>query len=103
MHVGWFPTRKRMGSCFSKRRFFEDLRYEPHPGQLAIHESVAPRRIVASGVRWGKTRAAAMEGLAASMEPRERSFGWVVSPLPRPSMISSVVQGLSGGCSENGA
>src|SRR5688572_24182041 len=69
-----------MANRFSKNRFFEDLRYEPHPGQLAIHESVAPRRIVASGVRWGKTRAAAMEGLAASMEPRERSFGWVVAP-----------------------
>jgi hypothetical protein len=69
-----------MGSRFSKRRFFEDLRYEPHTGQRAIHDSHAPRRIVASGVRWGKTRAAAMEGLAASMEPRERSFGWVVAP-----------------------
>jgi hypothetical protein len=69
-----------MGSRFSKRRFFEDLRYEPHPGQRAIHESSASRRIVASGVRWGKTRAAAMEGLSASMEPRERSFGWVVAP-----------------------
>jgi hypothetical protein len=67
-------------SRFSKRRFFEDLRYEPHPGQRAIHESPASRRIVAAGVRWGKTRAAAMEGLAAAMEPKERSMGWVVAP-----------------------
>jgi hypothetical protein len=64
-----------MANRFSKSRFFEDLRYVPHPGH-----SLASRRIVASGVRWGKTRAAAMEGLAASMEPRERSFGWVVAP-----------------------
>jgi hypothetical protein len=69
-----------MVSSFSKTRFFEDLRYEPHPGQLLVHDSRASRRVVACGVRWGKTRCAAMEGLAASMEPKERSMGWVVAP-----------------------
>jgi hypothetical protein len=59
---------------------FKDLGYEPHAGQLEIHKSRASRRIVACGVRWGKTRAAAMEGLAAALEPRERSIGWVVAP-----------------------
>jgi hypothetical protein len=59
---------------------FKDLGYEPHEGQLEIHKSRASRRIVACGVRWGKTRAAAMEGLAAALEPRERSIGWVVAP-----------------------
>lgn len=63
-----------------KRALFEDLGYEPHPGQLQVHESRAPRRIVACGVRWGKTWCAAMEGLAAAMEPRERSIGWIVAP-----------------------
>src|SRR5688572_14341794 len=80
---GWFLTisrRRPMGNRISKRHFFKDLRYDPHPGQLAVHDSPAPRRIVASGVRWGKTLAAAMEGLAAAMEPRERSIGWVVAP-----------------------
>src|SRR5207253_1062165 len=39
-----------------------------------------PRRVVACGVRWGKTWAAAMEALAAAMQPSERSIGWVVAP-----------------------
>jgi hypothetical protein len=65
---------------FSKKRFFQRVSYEPHPGQQAIHDSKARRRIVACGVRWGKTMCAAMEGLAAAMEPREQSIGWVVAP-----------------------
>ena len=64
----------------NKRVFFRDIRYTPHPGQWEIHNSHAPRRVVACGVRWGKTLCAAAEGLAAAMEPKERSFGWVVAP-----------------------
>ena len=65
---------------FDKFAFFESLGYEPYPGQLEIHVSDAPRRIVACGVRWGKTLCAAMEGIAAAMLPCERSVGWVVAP-----------------------
>jgi Terminase RNaseH-like domain/Terminase large subunit, T4likevirus-type, N-terminal len=64
----------------NKRAFFDDLEYEPHPGQWHVHESTASRRVVACGVRWGKTLCAAMEGLAAAMAPGERSIGWVVAP-----------------------
>lgn len=64
----------------NKPAFFRDLGYEPHPGQLEVHRSTAPRRIVACGVRWGKTVCAAMEGIAAAMQPAERSVGWVVAP-----------------------
>jgi hypothetical protein len=64
----------------NKQRLFELLGYTPHPGQAEIHASTASRRIVACGVRWGKTTCAAMEGLAAALEPRERSVGWVVAP-----------------------
>ncbi|MCB9833801.1 MAG: hypothetical protein H6807_15170 [Planctomycetes bacterium] len=63
-----------------KKAFFHDLDYEPHPGQLEVHSSRHPRRIVACGVRWGKTLCAAMEGLAAAMAPRDRSIGWVAAP-----------------------
>lgn len=63
-----------------KQRFFKDLGYEPHPGQLEIHLDAHPRRVVACGVRWGKTLCAAMEGLVAAMAPRERSIGWVAAP-----------------------
>jgi len=49
-----------------KERFFRDIGYEPHEGQWEIHRSTAPRRIVACGVRWGKTVCAAHEALAAA-------------------------------------
>jgi hypothetical protein len=64
----------------NKDRLFADLGYVPHPGQAEIHQSSAPRRVTACGVRWGKTRCAAMEGIAAALEPRKRSVGWVVAP-----------------------
>jgi Terminase RNaseH-like domain/Terminase large subunit, T4likevirus-type, N-terminal len=63
-----------------KRAVFASLAYEPHPGQLEVHTSPAKLRVVACGVRWGKTLCAAMEGLAAALEPAERSVGWVVAP-----------------------
>jgi hypothetical protein len=68
------PTR------LNKAAFFRALRYEPHPGQREVHASRAPRRVLACGVRWGKSRAAAIEALTAAMEPKERSMGWVVAP-----------------------
>lgn len=64
----------------NKKQFFDALGYEPHEGQVQVHRSTAPRRVLACGVRWGKTLCAAMEGLAAAMEPCDRSFGWVVAP-----------------------
>ncbi len=70
-----------MGNArFKKSAFFRDLGYEPHAGQVEIHASPAQRRVVACGVRWGKTLCAAMEGVAAAMEPKSRSMGWVVAP-----------------------
>ena len=69
-----------MTKVFSKSALFRDIHYEPHPGQRAIHESTASRRIVACGVRWGKSLCAAMEALAAAMEPKPRSTGWIVGP-----------------------
>jgi len=64
----------------NKDALFEMLGYEPHPEQLEVHRSTAPRRVLACGVRWGKTLCAAMEALAASLEPKDRSMGWVVAP-----------------------
>jgi hypothetical protein len=65
---------------FDKEAFFEMVGYEPHPGQLVIHRSRASRRIVACGVRFGKTRCAAMEALAQAMAPAQHSIGWIVAP-----------------------
>ena len=64
----------------NKNTFFKSMDYEPHEGQREIHDSTAPRRVIACGVRWGKTLCAAMEGLCAAMQPKERSIGWVVAP-----------------------
>jgi hypothetical protein len=73
-------TQPESRRTFDKAAFFEDMEYEPHPGQIPVHASTARRRVVACGVRWGKTMCAAMEGLAAAMVPAERSMGWVVAP-----------------------
>src|SRR5262245_42426426 len=67
-------------SRIRKDVFFRDLGYEPHPGQREIHQADAPRRVVACGVRWGKTVCAAMEGLAAAVSPAQRSGGWICAP-----------------------
>jgi len=60
---------------FNKLAFFGDLGYEPHTGQLEVHQSDAPRRILACGVRWGKTKCAAMEGLPAVCLPQQCNIG----------------------------
>lgn len=74
------PRTVELRPTLSKQRIFADLGYKPHAGQLEVHESQAPRRVLACGVRWGKTLCAAMEGLAAALQPRDRSIGWVVAP-----------------------
>lgn len=70
------PSRLRV----DKAALFGDLGYVPHAGQREVHFCAAPRRVVACGVRWGKTLCAAMEGLAAALQPAERSIGWIVAP-----------------------
>jgi hypothetical protein len=65
---------------FRKRELFRMLRYQPHPGQLLVHRSVASRRVLACGTRWGKTTCAAIECVAALMEPRDQCLGWLVAP-----------------------
>lgn len=71
---------KRRRLTINKKALFEALGYRPHPGQIEVHNSAHPRRVVASGVRWGKTTCAAMEAIAAALHPVERSVGWVCAP-----------------------
>lgn len=73
-------TTTKRSARLNKCAFFEDLGYKPHPGQLEVHNSNALRRVVACGVRWGKSLCAAAEGLAAAMEPKQGSIGWVCAP-----------------------
>jgi hypothetical protein len=69
-----------MGMKLSKPDLFEALNYEPHPGQVLVHRSNAPRRVLACGVRWGKSTCAVMEAAAALLQPREECLGWTVAP-----------------------
>ena len=71
---------EQFGCKLNKAAFFQHIGYTPHRGQIPIHASSAPRRVVVCGVRFGKSVCAAMEGLAAAMEPATRSVGWVVAP-----------------------
>ena len=64
----------------NKEALFKLLKYEPHAGQMLVHRSRAKKRVLACGVRWGKSTLAAMEAMAAAMEPRESSIGWVAAP-----------------------
>ena len=64
----------------NKEALFKLLKYEPHAGQMLVHRSRARKRVLACGVRWGKSTLAAMEAIAAAMEPRESSIGWVAAP-----------------------
>jgi hypothetical protein len=69
----------RLGEV-SKRALFELVGYHPHPGQILVHRSRARRRVLACGVRWGKSTAGAMEAVAALLEPGPGSIGWTVAP-----------------------
>lgn len=64
----------------NKRELFRKLGYEPHPVQVLVHRSTAKRRVVACGTRIGKSTCAAMEAVAAILEPCERKLGWLVAP-----------------------
>lgn len=75
---------------FSKRKFFADVKYVPHPGQEMIHGAIerAIFTIVACGARFGKTLSAAHEMAFESILPRKREpknpegefMGWCVAP-----------------------
>jgi len=73
-------TTSGSGLRLRKSELFKMLGYEPHPGQILVHRSRAPRRVLVCGVRFGKSTCGAMEAVAALMEPREKSLGWTVAP-----------------------
>ena len=74
------PKVKRKVARLNKEALFARLQYEPTPGQLEVHRSRALRRVLACGVRWGKSTLAAHEAIAAALAPGERGIGWVVAP-----------------------
>ena len=61
----------------SKEKWFEMSNYQPHPGQVLLHNSKARFRVIVAGRRWGKSLAAAKEAETMILTPGTR--GWVVS------------------------
>ncbi len=71
---------ERSPSSRALAQLFGLFGYHPHPGQLRVHLSPAPRRLVVCGRRFGKTTLAAVEaaiGLIAGAKV------WVVAPTYR--------------------
>ena len=76
---------------FSKRDFFDAIKYRPHRGQVQIHgafELPGVKTVLACcGVRFGKSKAAAAEMCYEAVRPREGTpvnpkaefMGWIVS------------------------
>jgi len=68
----------------SKRRYYEQIGYEPHPGQELIHFTPARFKVVSNGRRWGKTLFGAREAEPNTFTPSaitgKPQLGWVVGP-----------------------
>jgi hypothetical protein len=63
-----------------KSALFRMLGHVPHRGQQLVHDSVARIRVVAAGSRWGKSRCAVMETLAAAVAPGPAARMWIAGP-----------------------
>lgn len=63
-----------------KLALFQHLGYQPHPAQLLVHKSKAKRRVVACGVRFGKSTIGVHEAIAELLQPRDSALGWLVGP-----------------------
>src|SRR6478752_7410536 len=63
-----------------KAELFAEFGYKPHPAQWLVHRSKAKRRVVACGVRFGKSMIGSYECVLALLEPREHGRGWLCAP-----------------------
>lgn len=63
-----------------KAELFRIVGYQPHSGQAPMHASTARYRVLACGARFGKSLAAAMEIVAAALQPANEARGWIVAP-----------------------
>jgi len=74
------PTKSKVELGLRKLALFQSFGYVPHATQLLVHKSRAKRRVVACGVRWGKSTVGVHEVIAELLWPRERALGWLVAP-----------------------
>jgi hypothetical protein len=73
-------TREGANARLDKAALFRLLGYVPHAGQALVHASAARIRVVAAGSRWGKSRCAVMETLAAALAPGPAARMWIAAP-----------------------
>src|SRR5690349_7494983 len=74
-------TTKRTGEQrLRKQELFREINYTPHGVQIAVHKSRARLRVLACGTRFGKSTCGAAEVIAALLQPRDKSLGWLVGP-----------------------
>lgn len=70
--------------ALSKRGYYRQIGYEPHPGQEEIHFTPARFKVVPNGRRWGKTLFGAREAEPNAFVPSsitgKPQLGWVVGP-----------------------
>lgn len=68
----------------SKAGYYDQIGYDPHPGQELIHYTPARFKVVSNGRRWGKTLFGAREAEPNCFVPShitgEPQLGWVVGP-----------------------
>lgn len=71
------------GKIFDKGRWFAQTGYEPHPGQVLIHENNTRHRVVCNGRRWGKTLLGGKETECTAFVKNRYGMpqrGWIVGP-----------------------
>lgn len=61
-----------------RNRYFQIIGYQPHEGQIKLHNDSSRFRVAVCGRRWGKTTAAAREVELTLLQPNKRV--WVVAP-----------------------
>lgn len=65
----------------NREELWKMIGYAPHAGQLLVHNSKARHRILACGVRWGKSTCSSAEAVEALLKPNPgETIGWIVAP-----------------------
>jgi hypothetical protein len=70
--------------ALSKRGYYRQIGYKPHPGQEELHFTRARFKVISNGRRWGKTlfgaREAEPNAFTTSAITGQPQLGWVVGP-----------------------
>jgi hypothetical protein len=68
---------------FRKDMWFQNIGYEPHEGQAAVHYNPTRHRVLVNGRRWGKTLVGGHESATQAFVKNflgESKHGWIIGP-----------------------